>query len=80
MSSEIEDFRARVKEIIDSNPSYRRKQRDRFAVAVLGSGLMGKLDPAVAILSMFEIAELIMAESEKRYLQDVARGDHGDRA
>jgi len=49
---------------------FRRKQRDRFALAVLGSGLLGKLSPDDAVKAMFDVAEQIMDESERRYLND----------
>lgn len=56
-----------------THPDFRRKQRDRFALATLGSGLLGKLDPADAIKAMFDVAEQMMIESERRYDKDRER-------
>lgn len=41
---------------------------------MLGSGLLGKLDPSDAITAMFDIAEDMIEESERRYDRDRNKG------
>lgn len=57
-----------------TNAEYRRKQRDRFALAVLGSGLLSQLKAHQAATAMFDLAEEMMAESERRFVIDSNKG------
>ena len=49
--------------ISDLNPDYARKQRERFVIAIVNArGVEG-----LSISAIFDLAELFIEESEKRY-------------